>query len=458
MKVDAPLRIFAAVAALVFIGLAWLGLPRPHVDDPFFVGAAVWLSETGELFNPWVQEWVGAISGGSFLIHVPVYFYLLAGWFWIFGVGTGSALACFALTGWSGAVGAYVVLRRLGMEPLAAWAHGTGLVGMFVVSGLRPDVPAVALCWMGLAGVTGPGWILRILGTALVALGAACWPPVLPYALSLGFLAVFHQVTRVSAWKREVGMWWGAIAAAAVVTGGMVHWMVAGNWVEWFTAMTTAAALRRPEPGQLLPWFFGLAVSRISWPTLVALVLGSILGALHLWKFRANPTYFRSHLLVIAVAVATLGLIGLYPQSTFLAVTMGVMALAGLAGADGRAGQSPERWLWAILGLLALPGWVGPLWGGSPGRISMDEEVRQAMELRREERVIFDEFAYRDVLDLRPPLAWRPWYYVEAGRMAPPFSSRPPGEIWVVREGVERRAMDFPRHRHYGIRVTGRAE
>ncbi|SDT86114.1 hypothetical protein SAMN05444156_0130 [Verrucomicrobium sp. GAS474] len=133
-----------------WIALALSGFPAPTIDDLFYAGPAVHLAAGEGLVNPWL----GVLDpvGHRFLVYPPLYFPLLAGWLKGFGVGTLSLLAFQACAAFLAAIVGLAFLRRIEGRPPLLWPCLAGnllLATLVALSGLRPDVCALALFALG---------------------------------------------------------------------------------------------------------------------------------------------------------------------------------------------------------------------------------------------------------------------------------------------------------------------
>ena len=93
-------------------------MPWPHIDDYFFVGAGMDLSQTGELTNHAIDGWLSVFGTDKFYVHVPLYSYSLAGWIYIFGISTVSFMGFQWIFYLVGSIGLVRLLGHFGLSLL----------------------------------------------------------------------------------------------------------------------------------------------------------------------------------------------------------------------------------------------------------------------------------------------------------------------------------------------------
>lgn len=308
-------------ALLVTIPLIWLalwfgGLPFPNGDDPFFAGAAIHLSDTGQLANPWItgwMQWIPSVHLDRFYVHPPFASYVLAAWLSLFGVSAASttAYACTFGALASTAAAALFLRRRTGLLPATLAAS---IVILYLLHrGLRPEGLGLALLFLGNLLLPIPRRTPWFIGSLLVLASPFCHAFLIIFALPT--IAFQGWTTRDN--RREPAAFLTrprlTIAAGIVIAAlflAAIRFEVSAFLNDFFGH----ALIVTPSAGKLSRFFEQLAVGHTIIPNAaifiaVALSLG--------WRFWSSPDERRSLLLTVcAYLVVVSGGILLYAPFT----------------------------------------------------------------------------------------------------------------------------------------------
>ncbi|MDJ1179465.1 hypothetical protein PJF56_11380 [Roseofilum sp. BLCC_M91] len=140
--------------AIILITSFWLfyyylGYPLPHIDDLFFIGAAINVAKNGEFFNPYIIEWAEPVVD-RFYVQPPFHSITLAGWLKIFGISTQSLLLfqCFCYFIFS--IFTALILKNYGFHPITAICTTICFATWMSIAGLRQDALSMAYLAIGL--------------------------------------------------------------------------------------------------------------------------------------------------------------------------------------------------------------------------------------------------------------------------------------------------------------------
>jgi MFS family permease len=411
-----------------------MGFPRPHVDDPFFVGTATHLARTGDLYKPHIRLWLEPFTEGRFFVHFPIYPALLATWMKVAGIGTGSLLLFFACANFLTCLSAGWVVKKCGL-PLGLLVLLPWLILTFAQwQGFRGDLPGLSLLAASAAFFTHPRpWAFFFAGlTGLLAM--MVWPVLGGFFVPLASFAFYHHLQHelpknkvLWLWKRLVG-----IALGFSVSLLWFLFLIQFNVELFFKDFLLAASMRRPEGARILETFVGLSWARFSHPYLISVWLTSLF--LIYWTFRPPQDFSKAcrYGLALAFCGSVLATI-LYAVNVHLIyLFFGIMFFMTLFEFI-RIKRYQEITLLAVLSLglwsqifRALPSFL-------PRPPTDTSVIFKELEKYPNATIVFDEVAYRDIFNLSPPLSSLSWLGLHP---APRLGARPedkqPDQIWVV--------------------------
>jgi hypothetical protein len=177
------------MAAVIFCCTFKLGLPIPHNDDLFYLGAGFELSKSNHLENPLIR--LQALSTVQFFAYPPLYSYIIGGWVRLFGISY-NALAVFFAT--------LVIITTIALAEIAYFGAAARVQGIryglllaavvvpvlmaFSSLGFRPEPAGFMVLALGVAVLISTDRAgLRFLAQTLIGLSLLCAPRLLFAAL-----------------------------------------------------------------------------------------------------------------------------------------------------------------------------------------------------------------------------------------------------------------------------------
>jgi hypothetical protein len=305
------------MAAAVFCCTFKLGLPIPHNDDLFYLGAGFELSKSNHLENPLIR--LQALSTTQFFAYPPLYSYMIGGWVRLFGISY-DALAAFFAT--------LVVITTIALAEIARFGTAARTCAVryelllatvavpvlmaFSSLGFRPESAG----FMGLAiGVSvlisTDRASFRFLSQTLIGLSLLCAPRLLFAALFCGGIPILIMVKTRKVSANELAL---SIALAMTVCFLLLLLMVDFHlnaflkgfrehysqidyqgWskVSLWTTITSTSASRRSFVGFVL-MILGISAHINGWIFFGRerfAVLGAIVLLFFFWFMRQVPIY-----------------------------------------------------------------------------------------------------------------------------------------------------------------------
>jgi hypothetical protein len=175
-------------------------LPDPHIDDLFFIGAAINLTESGELKNPLEPSWSSAMKDGLYHFHPPYYSYILAGWIKIFGISTASLVAYQNFWYLILVLSLIGLCRRLNIPITAAIVSGVFATWILLQRGLRNDATAMAQLSVGLYFITFDRVVAYFCGFFVLGTASLTYPIAAAYAMPMA-LALLIRNAVIQPWR-----------------------------------------------------------------------------------------------------------------------------------------------------------------------------------------------------------------------------------------------------------------
>lgn len=317
------------------------GLPWPHVDDPFFAGAAVRLAQTGSLTNPWVMDAFPNLDQGHFYLHWPIYFYLLGVWLKFTGIHVSSICLFYAVSNIILCLASAKVLLRLGLPRPIIWVLPFFAVGYGAVLGFRPDAVALALFFAGLALWSANGKGSWFCGAFLVGVAVSMTFVLCPYAIGFGWLLVRGDLASLHSGSpfrcRIITAILAAFALALVLT-----WMIAADWQGFLRDYFGHVQLRRARSWNQILLPGALILVRQDPAYIIALLSLLLFGLLKLLRHRLTlpPALFHLDDLDIHPGGGN-SLLQRYKGFSFLFDSLETL-LGSRGMAQGRQGDAPH--------------------------------------------------------------------------------------------------------------------
>jgi hypothetical protein len=397
----------SGLGALVLLFAAWRArLPQPYVDDPFWIGGALGLLETGELRNAYAGTWLRTFGTELNLVYPPLFSYVLAGWLSVFGISAASiawfsrlwiALAC---------AGFAAVLRRFGV-PSFVWIGATALWLVLLAPTLRPEPVAYGLALWAVARVPArPGPAAAAVATLAIGAGALAYP--MAGIVCGGFAAAFvwreHRRAPFSAaelWGVAAG-----VAGGAALVLGLLARMLDGALAEFVRVFLLNYELHARSPLDAPRQLLRAATQYREWLLTAPLLLGLPTAVLcaRVYRDRVGPE-------ARAFAASCLAISGA-AHFAYVANGIGVARVLSFAGVlvlldafrNGRR-QTPLALLGLIL-MLGVPSHAWLPWAlqAPPPPPESAAACRRALEqISRGRRLLVDGAVARDAFDYRLP-------------------------------------------------------
>lgn len=388
----------AAMFSLLTSILLWMAaMPLPMIDDLFFIGAGLHLSEGGGLENPLIarQEFPSA----RFFMHPPLHSYLLAGWCKALGISTVSLLGFQNFFYLVFCVSMISIFRSL-QFPFWLWfCPPLAVIPSFLHLGLRPEAAAAALIFLGVAvmlaqaplpGVRGAGLLVCFLGSSVSARLAI-------FGLILSFVFFWPRwPTSPGPWAKKLPRWSAGAALALLLNFFLISFDIGTFWQNFLFH----ASYRTDSLG-LLSWV-KTKIGLVQLPFL--LFAGLLLGCAVLYRDRQKNREFRigAALMVVVLLCACWGLAGhgvfcfvFFSSALFISlIRLGSFWTKCLAGG-----------FLLCLATASLRFFVY-LWGISTGHISLPEDKQQAWRAQPPPwgagvNLLVDSWTFRFLMDYR---------------------------------------------------------
>lgn len=407
------------------------GYPQPHIDDLFYSGAPIHLSQTGELANPWIAPWLRSLGTEHHFAQPPGQPYLLGLWLKIFGVST-ATLTGFQLILETGlGVILYGLARAHQLSRTSALAIAVVPLINLIGLGLRPEPLAFFLLACGqlcLRSETPAGWF----GSAVLVSGA-----VLTHPMSMTMAVPLHAARIWRRWRDRqplgsFGLW--TIAGIAVAA---IAFLVAigGELAEFLRVMGRYSQMFRPPWTDAPAYFWGeMTVGKhgLLHAAAAVIVLPSLWRAFYKPAFQLQLSPIR--MLWIVWAVATCAGILLYPTrmvnySVPLALLLAIATWGRSRWAPLVACAACAVTVASNAGLILRPAF------GSPDRPDA-AAVRQLVANSPQKTLCLDEVVARFVYDFRPPAHTIDWTQRQAASLGAfgTVAAKPASELWLVNE------------------------
>jgi hypothetical protein len=305
------------MAAVILFCTFKLGLPIPHNDDLFYLGAGFELSRSNHLENPLIR--LQALSTAQFFAYPPLYSYIIGGWVRLFGISYNVLAGFFATLVFITTI-ALAEIARFGTAARTCSIRYGLLLAAVVVPvlmafsslGFRPESAGFTILALGAAVLISTDRAsFRFLSQILIGLSLLCAPRLLFAALFCGGIPILIMIKtrRVSANELALSI---ALAMtvcflslllmidfqlSAFLRGFREHYSQIDyqGWskVSLWTTMTATQARRLSLLGFVL-MILGIAVHISRWIFFGRerfAVLGAIVLLFFFWFMREVPIY-----------------------------------------------------------------------------------------------------------------------------------------------------------------------
>lgn len=428
--------LYLGYSALLCGIFAFLGFPKPHVDDPFYVGTAEHLARTGELYNPYARIWMSPFTPGKYFAQFPLYPFVLGAWMKVAGIGTASVLVFFGVTHFLCCLFAGWFVRRARLSDALFIFLPWMILSISQTQGFRGDIPGLCAFWIGAVCITyaTPAcfFAAALAGCAAVLL----WP------VLLGFICPVFAAYSVLHWKNLPGPLrtaWTLRQLAALLAGGSAAFlaflfMIGFEWNAFLHDFLLVTSMRRPGGNSILDAFLGLSWARYDHFFLFSVSLLSFFFLY--WALRpSSPLSPSSRLWVFETLVGSLLAIALYAVNTQLIYFFFWMAFFAVAADFIKVKARLEP---ALIGLLSFGLWIQTFYGARnflPHPAPETESIAKELNKHPGAIVVFDEIVYRYLFDLQPPSNSLSWLCLRpAPDLGGSLADKKPDQIWVMAE------------------------
>lgn len=210
-------------------------MPLPMIDDLFYIGAGLHLSDGGGLENPLIVR--QGFPSAKFLMHPPLHSYLLAAWCHGLGICEGTLLGFQNFFYLIFCISLVSIFRSLQVPVWLCFTPPLAVIPSFLHLGLRPEPVAAALIFLGVAlmlsktpvpGVQEIGLFICFLGTSVSARVAI-------FGLILSFVFFFTKRPTTPCPCASKLISWGALAALALLLNcSLISFDIATFWTNFF--------------------------------------------------------------------------------------------------------------------------------------------------------------------------------------------------------------------------------
>ena len=397
-----------ALVVIVMGAVCLLGFPRPMIDDLFFIGAGINLSQFGVFSNPMLER--QHFPSELYFVHPPLHSYVIAGWMNTLGINTFSLLAfqavCYTFICWA----TIKILRKYQAPRLIEWLPLLGVITAFISLGLRPEPLSVALTMTGLALLecNGKRSATIFFGFLLIFLGGSAASRLSFFSGALA-LASFVRLSKDGIpWTRLCGL--AGCAMILVILG--IAWMIGFQFTEFFKTYLFHAAGR--VDGDKIGLFFRFTSSLLGisqWPLLFFWFFSLPL----LWHLRSkNPDLVRLGLYSSAAFLALAGIGGLgHGAIWYVVFILFVLATAYTRQAGPRISAVSQAVLTCIL-VVACGRYLVELTGMATGNIKSEKIRHKQTSFRKptpDHPLLIDSATARYVFDYRLPKKVLDWSF-----------------------------------------------
>ncbi len=401
-------------AVLFFGALFLLDFPKPGLDDLFFLGTGLNLTQGGDYSNPLLER--QQFPSHFYFVHPPTYSYALAGWLKLFGISACSVLGFQLLMYLLIGAATLTILQRHQAAALLAWLVPLGVAAAFLPEGLRPESFSVALTMCGFAlipcGRVHP--VSIFCGFFLMALGASSAERLTFFSAAFVVAAMLDLRKRGSSMMRSLTF---AVSAGLVVCVLLLYLIGFKVGEFWNTFHFTAAGR---TGGGIIASVIGVVrnFSIIQWPAVLLWF-----ACLPFLVQARDSQLRRTNCLLLGAFVVSAFISGSGHGVIWYVVLM--LFLFSINGERAPAGNLARHLPWVIVGVLLMANTRNCIYvaGMLSGKIRGDkgDRVTEAQALRStpDQPVLIDSETARYIFDYRIPVDFLDWS----------FSSRFPGTL-----------------------------
>ena len=184
-----PHGIFLTVCILLWIG----DYPKPTVDDSAFIDAPINMVLHGKNEAPSLVRILEPYGSKRFDIQMPIYPYVLAGWFKLFGVSSNSLLGYHAFFNFIYGMCFFQFLVLFGVGRILGIFMVLVSITLLLLNGARPELLSYVAIFGGGILLNKDRLITYFWGYFLIGLSVLLSPSVLPLSCAIGFIVPFKN-------------------------------------------------------------------------------------------------------------------------------------------------------------------------------------------------------------------------------------------------------------------------
>lgn len=239
-------------------------LPRPHIDDLFFIETAVTWNSSGCLDNrAFTEQYRDGLTQNKNFTQAPFYSFLIALWIRLLGLSPMSIQNYYLFFMFLGVFAVLRLSQLFGVKTVFSLAAATVFFLSLSLFGLRPEIPSLCLFFLGWASLTTEKRIAFFAATGIFGLSTAFYPSGLIFALPVFSYYGWQGLSRggssgrLRVWFILINLFFWVFFFAV-----FFHFLVGGDWQGFFRDYRAVASLQNPGiPFSLnqyrLAWFVG---------------------------------------------------------------------------------------------------------------------------------------------------------------------------------------------------------
>ena len=182
------------LSIFLFSVLFYFDLPRSHVDDIWYIDAAINICENGELKAPRLSSFSNKFSSDYFYLSMPFYSYILGSWFIAFGLTTYSIMLFQYLIYFLNIIFLRRWLLKKGISSNITTISSLIFMVQSLSFGFRPESLGFCFMFAGLLTLQNVKFLNLFMGFMLLGFSLFTSHNVLAIALSLMLFEIFRHL------------------------------------------------------------------------------------------------------------------------------------------------------------------------------------------------------------------------------------------------------------------------
>lgn len=426
------------IFAFLFWGVLFLlGYPYPHGDDLWYLTPSVNFADTGVISNPLAAGWNAVKHAESgFYVTAPFAFYILGGWFKIFGTGFQTAALFYFLCYFLFSVLSAYLMKTYRFSALstvfvilsfAVW-QCLSLAGPWHGNGLRHEPLAIIFALLGACFLLKDSCPRLFLGFFFLFASIGTLPIMISYAPFLA-AAVLSTRSNLKILGRCAGSALAAAGLAFFLFGLAVHF----DWQLFVKDFLLHSEYRRPPDHETFRYLTGyLTVGGEMWMRLPKFIFFAVLSVLAVSAAVKFKNYKSAVPVICLAGSLTANLVFYVGAVSFAkwAVEAGILLLLDKILLPNMF----KKGLIASAALIFLP---GILWN-SAGVLLADHSkpetkmIREYVRLHPDKKYVIDSAAARWVFDYKFPKNIHLESFTDPIKERKSIQERKKDEVWIV--------------------------